>query len=213
MRKILVVVFAFLVVIGMRYTAKAQSVGQNSSTDALIEVDVIGDVTVSAVQGVLLNNLAAGTTYTLSPDAGSVSSGTTESGGFAVTPMINGNEAGTAADFNIVSSSASSVENVSITFILPTVLVANGVSGGSGSATSNGSGATLPISFGPRSGLVVNTAGPTNGVYFNPNVPNTIAVPAGGIDIFLGCTITIPSNAAADQYFGVVICTASLTGL
>jgi len=213
MRNLLLVLFALVVVVGMSHVAKAQSVGQNSSADALVEVDVIGDVTVTSVQGILMDNLTPGFTYTLSPDAGSVSSGTTETGGFAITPMINGNEAGTAADFNIISSAATSVENVSVSFALPTVLVANGVTGGSGSATSNGSGNSLPITFGPQSALVVNTAGPTNGILFNPNVPTTIAVPASGIDIFLGCTVTVPGNASSDQYFGVVVCTAALTGL
>jgi hypothetical protein len=213
MRNLLLVLFALVVVVGMSHIAKAQSVGQNSSADALVEVDVIGDVTVTSVAGILMDNLTPGFTYTLSPDAGSVSSGTTEGGGFAITPMINGNEAGTAADFNIVSSAATSVENVSVTFTLPTILVANGVTSGSGSATSTGSGQTIPITFGPSSALLVNTAGPTNGVYINPNVPNTIPVPASGIDIFLGCTVAVPATAAADQYFGVVICTAALTGL
>lgn len=213
MRNLILFLFAIVVMFSLGHIALAQSNGQNSSSDALIEVDVIGDVTVTSVQGILLDNLTPGFTYTLNPDAGSVSSGTTEGGGFAITPMINGNEAGTAADFNIASSAATSVENVSVTFTLPTVLVANGVSSGGGSAVSGGSGQTLSITFGSNSALLVNSAGPTNGVYFNPNVPNTIPVPAGGADIFLGCTVAIPATAASDQYFGVVICTAALTGL
>jgi len=202
MRNLLLVVFAVVLVFSMNQVVRAQ---QNASADALIEVDVIGGLTITANQGITISNLTPGYTYTLNPDPASDVGGFT-GGTNAVVPMINGTETGAAADFALATTSGTP-ENVVVSFTLPAVLVANGVSGGSGT------GGTLAISFSPTSAVVIDAATGTNGQIFNPNVPTTIPVGIAGCDVWLGCTVTVPATSYPDSYFGIVVCTASITGL
>lgn len=114
-------------------------------------------------------------------------------GGASVIFPADQGEATTDLGFDITGDPG---QNVLVNFTLPTSLT--------------GTAGTIPVSFGPSSGVRVE-----DGALFNPNVSNTFNTGTGAaISLRLGFDFTVPANAlSGDTYAGTVLCTASYTGI
>ena len=141
-------------------------------------------ILISSTPGVMVN-LSPEHYYTIKPDV------RVRGRGQLIVPIINGRETGTPLSFQISAPPGSEAD---MRIKLPPVLVAP-------------DGSTASIDFTPISAFVVNTSDTANGLYINPNVPNTIAVPTGEIKILLGWNVQLLGQVRG-TYSGFVRITA-----
>lgn len=92
---------------------------------------------------------------------------------------------------------------VSISFILPPQL-----------DDVNGSGATIPVSFGATDGVANQVNSPAGGSVFDPGVGfvGLLEALTGNLFVFLGGTVTTQATDAPGDYQGTVTMTVAYTG-
>jgi hypothetical protein len=132
--------------------------------------------TISVVSGGQIDSLTPGYTYTLTSNIALQ---------WFVVPQISGDENGTWAWFTVRTRSDSSVR---IQFTLPTILL-------------SADNTALPCSFNSTSIYNARTGG-----FLDPANQLIITPIDSLIDLVLGITVAVPSNALPGSYYGTIIC-------
>lgn len=178
MKRFMLLFVALILTVSLSPVAFAQ--GGSDAGQTTVDAVVLSGVTVTPNVNVNFDNVIPGVSKRLRPvfAAG------------AMVPVVTGSPITTAetmGDFS-VAVTGPSTQNVAISFILPSELLATG-----------GLGGAIGLQFGAGDAGALVT-GSLTGLIFDPNVGATVPAGATGFNVYIGGQVNPPANAVADAY-------------